>query len=110
MSKSIEDKERKAIKELIEQEKARERQDAQETAVMDRLVAGTVDTYNNAKAPASPPQAAARPISAITNTISVQTDRDEKAEEKVFPQFEEQLKEIRQGFAKQYEDKMNRGF
>lgn len=26
------------------------------------------------------------------------------------PEFEDQLKEIREGFAKQYEDKMKRGF
>jgi len=28
----------------------------------------------------------------------------------VFPQFEEQLKDIREGLAREYEDKMTRGF
>jgi hypothetical protein len=80
-------------------------------------VAGTKDLYFKVKDTQSPVK---RPGSAVSNKKSMQKMNETietaiEAEETTlpikptYPQFEEQLKEIREGYAKEYEERIKRG-
>ena len=91
LSNSMKERERKFVQDIIRQERARQKEEEEKEAqLIERLTANA----NKAKASLEPKDEA--------DTKSSQPKPD-------YPQFEEQIKQLREGYAKEYQEKINRG-